>query len=422
MAPSTRKRGQAFSQNAPYSPPLTRSKKKKLKFSSLDLSQLPSTSNEYAMLNPNENISDCDSMISFESSPTRKPNGTVKAAKVQKSLHKPPPLNIVGVEYAYVNDLLKVHKQNADDYSLSLAPFGIRVFSANIDKYRLLKCELEKNNCKFFTYQLREEQTTKIVLHGLFDMPIDDLQKCLEEVGVKPLKIKKMNIHQKKYSDHCLYLLYFLKSDQVKISRLREIPAICSVKVRWQYYSNKREGPIQCSNCMSLGHGGANCFLNPVCIRCAKDHKSVDCPLLNDPITGAPRPRIPDDQVKCGLCGQNHPANYRQCVKRLEFVQRQTRYRAHTQRQQPQTRAFVNAPQLAAFNFPALNPRARAERFEQANQPQNSNQWTRHENELFSPTQLMSIFKELMAAISQARTKMEQISALGEIAIKYCNR
>jgi hypothetical protein len=123
--------------------------------------------------------------------------------------------------------------------------------------------------------------------------------------------------------------------------------------------------------------------------------------------------------LKCALCGQNHSANFSQCAKRLEFVERQQRYRNNTQRRErparPVQQAFVAAPQLENFVLPSLNPRTRANRI-----PQNVNQAT-IDNDLFTPNQLMVIFKELMAAISRATTKSEQISALGEIAIKYCS-
>lgn len=409
--PSDRKRGPARSHTPSRTTPFsTPSQKRRRKFSPREMSAAVSTSNTYGMLNPNENISDSESMISEE-----KLTKTPKAANLQKSSQKPPPLNIVGVEYAKVTQMLAPLKQKADDFSVSLAPFGIRVYSANVDRYKTLKDELEKLNFKYFTYQLREEQTTKIVLHGLYDMPVEELNEYLVDADIKPVKIKKMNIHQKKFSDHCLYLLYFPKSDKVKISNLREIPAINSVKVRWQYYSNNRVGPMQCSNCMLYGHGGMNCRLDPVCVRCAGSHKSKECPKLQAQDSATVLDRIPDDQVKCALCGQNHTANYSRCEKRIEFLERQERYRRRTQRQN-QVQTFVEAPQLNDFNFPRVDPRQRAERF-----PQNP-QGGPINNDLFTSAELMPIFRELMTALSQARNKMEQISVLGEIAIKYCCR
>lgn len=414
--PPFRKRGPALSLNhfkQPSSLLSTSSNKRRIGISPLTMA---SSSNAFSMLNEMD-LSESESLVEEESS-----RRTIAASVQKSSPQKPPPLNITGVEYATVNNWIKALNPRAGDYSISLAPFGIRVYSANIDRYKVLKNELEKLKAKFFTYQLREEQTTKIVLHGLYSMPENELQKYLEEVNVKPTKIKKMNIQQKKYSDHCLYLLYFLKSEKVKISKLREIPAINSVKVRWQYYAHNRNGPMQCSNCMLLGHGSQNCRLDPKCMRCSGPHNTQTCPRLIDPITKLPRDRIPEDQVKCALCHQCHTANYSRCEKRLEFIERQQRYRNRTQRQpqrQPQTqRTFVNAPQLNNFNFPHLDPRERATRATQ------NAQWVQnpHQNDLFSSAELMPIFEELMSELSRARSRMEQITALGRVAIKYCGR
>jgi hypothetical protein len=382
----------------------------------------PSSSNIYDTLSSDENISDAESFV------TVTPNGKKKAklestakknsAPVQKSSHKPPPLNIAGVEYARVNELLTKIRTKVDDYVLSLTSFGVRVFAANTDRYNVLKNELIAAKIRFFTYQLREEQMTKIVLHGLFNMPLNELKTHLADVGVKPANIKAMNIHHKRNNDHAVYLLYFLKSDKIKISSLREIPGVCHLKVRWQYYQNKRNGPMQCSRCMSYGHGGQNCAMNPICIRCGEGHLSSECGYLFDPVSKQPRTRIPDDVVKCGLCGQNHTANFSGCEKRQEFLDRQNRYRARTQRRPRLSNEFVNAPQLENFVLPSLDPRTRA-----SHMPQHQNApWAANSNDLFTPEELMPIFQEMMGALSRAQSKMEQITVLGQIVIKYSNR
>lgn len=63
----------------------------------------------------------------------------------------------------------------------------------------------------------------------------------------------------------------------------------------------KRELP-QCSNCQHYGHTKAYCRRSPMCIKCAGNHASVDCPRKSR-----------SDDVKCALCEGNHPANYKGC-------------------------------------------------------------------------------------------------------------
>lgn len=381
------------------------------------------TNNVYDILDSECDLSDAESVTSLNSKRPRlvvKKKTATKVTNAQVTPQKPPPLNISGdVGYTTVNEIILTVKKSPDDFTLRLTPNGIRVFSSNQVAYNALKQKLIEKKLKFYTHQLRESQTTKVVLYDLFSMPEEELKNHLNEAGVFPVKVKAMNVYEKRHSDHAVYLLYFLKSEKVKISKLREIPEICYVKVKWRYFSSKRKGPIQCSVCMQYGHGGENCFLDPVCIRCSAKHKSSECPLLLDPISDQIRTRIPDELLKCGLCGQNHSANFSRCVKRIEFVERQQRFRSNTQRRQrPVQHRFEPAPQLDDFNFPQLNPRARAERFHQ--QPSvNVINGNVGENDLFSPTQLMTIFRELTAAIAGATTKSEQLFALGEIAIKY---
>jgi hypothetical protein len=123
--------------------------------------------------------------------------------------------------------------------------------------------------------------------------------------------------------------------------------------------------------------------------------------------------------LKCALCGQNHAANYSKCEKRIEFIERQQNYRNRTQRRNTNPPQFRPAPQLASFNFPAIN-----------GNNNNNAAWSNSSNrtlqdptttnaQLFSPSELMEIFKEMMTAMSQAKSKLDQITALGQIVIKY---
>lgn len=406
------------------------------------------TTNGFATLNPDVNLSDDEmesissSLLSFTSARSKRRKLGLKNAAASKVTTekkivtpKPPPIFIQGLSAPNANLFLADIKTSDDDFQLRFVPNGVQVFPANIEAHKALKTKLKSNGNKFFTHQLREEQTTKIVLHGLYAMPTEELMELLNDAGIKPSDIKIMNIHQKRYADHCVYLLYFMKIDKIKISTLREISAINHVRVRWEYYSNKRQGPIQCSRCMQYGHGVSSCFLDPVCIRCGSNHSSKECPLLKDPVTNQIRTRIPDELLKCGLCGNNHSANFNQCVKRVEFIERQQVYRARIQRrprvnQQPiqqhlLQRRFTAAQQLENFNFPGINEANAQNGIAWTNgnsrNVQNPINQTQIPNGCFNPSELLTIFKELMTTLKQATTPEQQIYALGEIVIKYCN-
>lgn len=86
---------------------------------------------------------------------------------------------------------------------------------------------------------------------------------------------------------------------------LRMIKALDHQAVYWRYYSN-RSSIMQCKNCQRFGHGGANCFKPPKCIKCAEHHVSSECPVAKGSTDGL----IPTHKLKCANCGGNHTANY----------------------------------------------------------------------------------------------------------------
>lgn len=349
-----------------------------------------------------------------------------------KAPPKCPPINITGdVAYNVVDTILAAFRTKESDFTVQITGQGIKVFSSTTELFNKVKNRLRELDIEFFTHQLREEQTTKIVLHGLYEMSEPELLKHLKDLNINPKKLGKLKIRNKRFSDHCVYILSFLKKDKIKISSLREITAICQVKVRWEYYTNKRGGPMQCSRCMQYGHGSQNCFLTPVCIRCGESHKSSECRHLTNPTTGEVHNRIPDELIKCGLCGQNHSANYSQCEKRIAFIQRQQRFRQNTQRRNHNPPQPQQNPHFNTSNFPPLDPRSRANRFFPPPPPPQLNHTFasvmqqpqemefEDDSDLLDVETLMRMLRELTQAIRNARTRTEQISAVAEITLRY---
>jgi hypothetical protein len=332
----------------------------------------------------------------------------------EKSPPKPPPITIQGLEYRRCLDLLK----NFDKcYTLKLTSSGVQVFPINDIAFQQMIIVFKNKDIKFFTHALREEQLLKFVLHGYVNVEERTLMTQLKEVKLEPERVKKMSVKQKKHSDHSVYLVYFKKSTNVKISQLREIKAIENVIVKWEYYSNRRSGPTQCSNCMSFGHGGLNCFLLPRCIRCSLAHKSIECPKLFNERKMQTRTRIPDNELKCVNCGQNHAANYSKCEKRLEFIERQMKHRAKVQNHSQKSQQFMPAPQLDDFQFPRLSPQGATGPSVYANRPQVTA--AQSNRDLFTPTELMAIFKEMIFKMQSAKSKIDQINVLSDIVLKY---
>lgn len=403
-------------------------------FPDLASTSTTTTQNQFEPLNNDEDLSETDSLMEVQSQASKRrriSNSQNDQIRQPKAAPKPPPINISGKSFTEVQQILASTSIPRTDYQTKLTPQGVRVFASNDDVYKLIYEKLRTDEAKFYTHQLREEQTTKFVLHGLYKMSETELLEKLAEADIKPSKVKTLTIRQQKYSDHCVYLLHFPKVLKMKISKLREIKAIDQVIVRWEYYKNKRNGPIQCSRCMQFGHGKQSCFLDPICMRCGNNHETNACEFLKDPVTKEKvRDKIEEKHVKCGLCGQNHTANFSKCEKRVEFINRQNLYRQRTQRrnrQQPSQpkqpeqprHAFRTAPELNDFNYPSMPQRN--QEIPNFRRREAAEVEPRTDGRLYTPSELMKIMAEIIRVSKTARNQEEQILAVSDIIDKYAN-
>lgn len=341
---------------------------------------------------------------------------------------RPPPLTIPALTRLKANDFLS-NVVDGNKFIIRLSNDGTKLFAPSIEAFNDAKSNLAAAGIKFYTHALRDEQTSKFVLNGFFKAEENEIIKFLNEVGVKPVKVKNIAIKNKRYDDHAVYVVHFLKRDKIKLSSLRETARIVNcIKVSWDYFKSRRNGPIQCTNCMKFGHGSALCFLNPICVRCGESHSSKNCPLIAGMSNITSVPRIPEEKLMCGNCGQNHPANYTKCEYRLEYIDRQIKLREKVQRKNNTNRPLISQPSQRQINFapaaqlenayfPSINAENVANGRACAWSQSQSHQQQQHE--LFSPPQLMTIMKDMIEMLRPCKTKEQQIFTLWEIVTKY---
>lgn len=349
------------------------------------------------------------------------PSKGMKAPATKSNITKtPPPIVIHNGDVKSIKEKLKTFKFYSNT-NIKVTESGIKFFVENVEQHKELKTFCKINNFKFYSHLLREEQKTKFVIHGLHEMDLPELKSELKSLKIDACDVKKLQIKKRRYDSQCIYLIYFMKAQGIKISQLRETKSICHMIIKWDYFHSNKTGPIQCSNCMIFGHGAENCFMDPKCIRCGETHSSVDCFYVPiDNLLG----KIPDNKVKCANCGEQHTANYSKCSKRIQYVQIQEKLRPKQHKtSQHNGNKFVPAPQLSEANFPSIS--RGTNRRDTWQQPRN-NPTTTHkqkqneDNELLSGDELMEAFQELMQRLKTARTREQQIQAMGQVIIKYC--
>jgi hypothetical protein len=338
---------------------------------------------------------------------------------------KPPPINFLGKSLDQVKAILT--RLQIEKYEMKLTTEGIRLFLMTTETYKKVREELKVTGVQYFTHQLREDQMSKFVLHGLPELDTDEIASEIKTSGSVPQAIKKMHIKKARYTGHSVYLVLFKKSDHVLLTNLNEQCRVLSnVRVTWEHFKNKATGPTQCRNCQRFGHGSANCNAKPRCVRCALEHKSNDCPLLKNEMGENVRTRVDEAQLRCAQCGQNHTATFKNCEKRAQFM---TNRRPPNRLRVPKpatSMRFAPAPELNDFNFPTLTPvpsqrPSQPIAFVQSTPSQSLPLPQQQQSEeLFSADELLSIFCEMTDQIAKATSKTQQIQILMKIALKHC--
>lgn len=227
------------------------------------------------------------------------------------STKKVAPLIITNASRDRISAIVK--SLGIDKYELKFMSIGIKLQLDKPDFFVSVKEALQKEQIKFFCYQLSADKLTKFVLSGLYNMPVDDLKKYLIEEKLFPVDIKPMNLKKARYTDHMNYIVFFKKGTTLK--DLNQIRVINNVCIKWNIFIKNENinSPVkilQCSKCLLFGHMHRFCFRDESCALCSGNHSTEKCPKMDQ-----------DTDLKCCNCGGVHDARSLDCPKREEYLQ-----------------------------------------------------------------------------------------------------
>lgn len=337
-----------------------------------------------------------------------KPTGSLKPE------FAPPPITVAS------SNVLDIHKKvmaaGVMRYTTAATFKGIVVRTTTTADFKAVCKHLKSTNTEFHSYQLHEDKTTKIVLNGLIDMPIEDLKEILQQEKINPIAIKKLLIKKKRFDQQAMYLLHFAKGT-VDIKILQSIKSLNHQMVVWRYFSG-HPGPMQCKNCQRFGHGAENCFRAPQCIKCSQGHKSSTCPLS----AAAGEEKIPTHKLKCANCEGNHTANFSGCPKRQSQLQ-SVKVQKSKKQNEPIYSTQQAQVQFSNSDFPPLPSRSQ-------NSHTSSSRANNHtsyadatnSNELFNSEELIQIISDTFHSLRGCKSKEDQIKVVFTIVQKYCYR
>lgn len=273
---------------------------------------------------------------------------------------KPPPIETLNKKLNEIIEIIKTCKNltcaSAIQYRLSVTKIDnkmretVKIYTENSSDFNVLQKHLDQVNVEYSTHPLHGDKKLKICLYGLYDMQPDLIKSEIKKLfTIEPCDIKKIKPKNEYSGDSRIHILYFKKSDKVRVADLREkITGLFNMRVRFEYYSPRKYGPTQCTNCQDYGHGSENCHRIPKCVRCGGNHSSKSCIHLSTPDpTSADKPKINNDLVKCANCGGKHTANYSKCSYRANLLKKQENFKKPSK---------SIGYKFNLNDFPALNP------------------------------------------------------------------
>uniref|UniRef100_A0A6M2DQJ3 Putative nucleic-acid-binding protein from transposon x-element n=1 Tax=Xenopsylla cheopis TaxID=163159 RepID=A0A6M2DQJ3_XENCH len=213
---------------------------------------------------------------------------------------KPPPIFVHQVEdIKPLTTLLEEIASKKYSYTV-INNNQIKIQAYDAHAYNIILKELKDKNTDMHSFQDKNKRSFKVVIRNLhFSTDVDDIKSEIESYGHTIIRISNMT-HRITKAPLNLFLVELERKNNN--GEIYNIEFLNRTKVLFEAKRQVKEIP-QCFRCQRYGHTKSYCFRNPRCVKCAGNHHSKDCN-LKEPI---------NKDVKCVLCGENHPANYKGC-------------------------------------------------------------------------------------------------------------
>lgn len=339
--------------------------------------------------------------------------------------------------------------------------FGNYIYAQSVSDFKVIRKYCDDNGFKYFTHPLDEEKVEKFCLYGLEQMDHDVLKHELSQQGHKPVNISEIPIKNKRFDEHCIYVLHFMKKQGVRLDDLKRITGLFNTRIKFSAYDNpNKHEPVQCKRCQSYNHGIRGCNLDFKCRRCAGPHPSSECdylPNVEKPCSmdgddadslerRDPKGKIDPKYVKCANCGGPHTANYKGCQARRDIVQLRDAIRHRNTHIRQKIPKFDDQSQFRPLPPPGrpngnnswktpqsayVRPSSSYHKYETSHQSthqdnyQYNHQNTDHQrnnqqqDDLFNVEECMMIMQDIARGILRCKNKFEQLAMIGQITAKY---
>jgi hypothetical protein len=303
-----------------------------------------------------------------------------------------PPIIMAATTHQTVVDTVKSF--GVQDFNLRYTgKQNVAIFAKSLEDHNKIKQGLAAKNKEFHSYTAAEDRVSRSVIKGLpAQMEESDIKEDLRKQGLPVSKVIPMK------TTRPLYVITYESAPKTELIKM--IRFVCLVKVSIQKFRTK--GKItQCFRCQEFGHAAKNCNRKNKCVKCTGEHDSRDC-----------EKKDRSSPAACSGCGGDHPANFKDCPKRIEYVQllekKKAAIRTRTRPQNPWTRGTDARIFNLEEDFPSLPnthslPKASPPKASLPRPP-------RQEGDLISTAELykmLQILQEVRAQASRCSNKME---------------
>lgn len=194
---------------------------------------------------------------------------------------------------------------SSEPVSFKIHQNGIHILTKCEDDFNAIKQKLYASKTPFFTYTLKKERSTKIVLKGFHNSfsPLE-VKEALIANNVPVIEVFPMFKKGRIPIDMFLVIL----SQSAKINEITSsIKCVLNQPIQWEAFERRNIG-TQCRKCQQFGHAASNCGMEYRCVKCTHKHNPNEC-LLED-----------NSLACCVNCKENHTANDRNCKVYKEYV------------------------------------------------------------------------------------------------------
>lgn len=234
----------------------------------------------------------------------------------KKKIVNIPPITVTN------RDSYKLVLKNIDEQDIKISQLtdtadGLRVYPVTQADHKLIKTSLDQTETQYFTHDLPEEKSLRVVVRGVLGViSLTELKDELTNLGFNITNISQMHRSANGTKTWLPLALIQLpkngKSNEIlQLTHIRQIRC----KVETQRHTKQI---AQCHRCQRFGHSQTHCKLDPRCVKCSKDHFAYECT------------KTDSTPATCANCGKSHPASYRGCEA---FPNNKTKKRPNTPRQ-----------------------------------------------------------------------------------------